>query len=119
MSYSEKILSQIELKVKEVCLRTYILTYGSQYKACAVEDMVEMFEIEKETVYKLISKMIIYNQVQGAWDQPSQCIVMHSVCPSRLQQSALSFSDKVRYPWLFLNNHEFQILSLITTHFSS
>ena len=49
-------------------------------------------------VYKLVSKMIFNDQLQGSWHQPSQCVVMQSDKSSQLQMVCTAYADKVDYP---------------------
>ena len=55
----------------------------------------EMFELEKEVVHAIVSKMIISEELMASLDEPSQCMVMHRTEPSRLQSLSLQLSDKI------------------------
>ena len=55
----------------------------------------EMFELEKEAVHAIVSKMIISEELMASLDEPTQCMVMHRTEPSRLQSLALQLSDKI------------------------
>ena len=39
--------------------------------------------------------MMVNEQLQGAWDDPSQCVIMHAQVTSKLQRAALQLSEKV------------------------
>merc|ERR1712127_834813 len=62
-----------------------------------------MFSLGAPVVHRVISKMMIKDELLGAWDQPSGAIVMQSVEPSRLQKSALYYADKAA---LFVDQNE-------------
>lgn len=62
-----------------------------------------MFELPKNTVHSIISKMMISEELHASWDQPTGSIVMHKVEPTRLQALALQFADKAA---LFVENNE-------------
>ena len=43
----------------------------------------------------IVSKLIINEEIRGAWDQPTNTIVMQNVESSHLQTAAIQFADKV------------------------
>lgn len=43
----------------------------------------------------LCSKMIISEELSASLDEPSECLIMHRVEPSRLQLLALHLTDKL------------------------
>ena len=54
-----------------------------------------MFDLEKESVHAIVSKMIINEELMASLDEPSQCMVMHRTEPSRLQSLSLQLADKI------------------------
>jgi len=94
MPYSDLVKNMVIQKVKEEALRAYLFTYGSLYVAISLATLQSMFDLPSATVYRMTSKMMVNEQLQGAWDQPSQCIVMHGHELTRLQKAALRYSDK-------------------------
>jgi translation initiation factor 3 subunit C len=38
--------------------------------------------------------MMIAEELQGSWDQPTRTVVMHNMDASRLQELAVQFADK-------------------------
>ena len=57
--------------------------------------MSELFELKKETVHAIVSKMIINEELMASLDEPSECMVMHRTEPTRLQSLSLQLSDKI------------------------
>ena len=57
--------------------------------------MSEMFELEKQTVHAIASKMIINEELMASLDEPTECMVMHRTEPSRLQSLSLQLADKI------------------------
>jgi len=55
----------------------------------------ELFELKKETVHAIVSKMIINEELMASLDEPSECMVMHRTEPTRLQSLSLQLSDKI------------------------
>jgi len=62
-----------------------------------------MFDLPEPSIHKIASKMMVNEQLQGAWDEPSGCIVMHAVEHTRLQKAALAYADKAA---LFVEQNE-------------
>ncbi|KAL9980754.1 hypothetical protein ACROYT_G009391 [Oculina patagonica] len=58
--------------------------------------LAEMFDLPPSVVHSTISKMIINEELQASWDEPTQTVVMHRGAePSLLQSLALQLADKV------------------------
>jgi translation initiation factor 3 subunit C len=90
----ERVLGQLRARVKEEGLRTYLLTCAAHYEAVSLASLAAMFDLPEAAVHGIVSKMIAGEELRGAHDQPSRCVVMHDVEPSRLQQLASQFADK-------------------------
>mmetsp|Transcript_22673 Transcript_22673/g.27777 ORF Transcript_22673/g.27777 Transcript_22673/m.27777 type:complete len:388 (+) Transcript_22673:101-1264(+) len=82
-------------KVKEESLRTFMLTYGSHYNSMKQSQLCELFGLDNNQVHAIVSKMMIGEELQASWDQPTASIVLHKVEPTHLQALALQFSDKI------------------------
>ena len=61
----------LQRKVQEETLRTYVLTFSSQYSTLSLKSLCTMFDLSEPTVKKLLSKMMVNEQLAGAWDQPA------------------------------------------------
>jgi len=59
------------------------------------DTLSQLFELEKTSVYAIISKMIINEELMASLDEPTQCMVMHRSEPSRLQSLSMQLADKV------------------------
>merc|ERR1719510_798649 len=92
---ADKVRTMLARKIQEETLRTYLFTYSKVYDSISVVTLSEMFELEKESVHAIVSKMIISEELMASLDEPSQCMVMHRTEPSRLQSLALQLSDKI------------------------
>jgi translation initiation factor 3 subunit C len=93
--YPEIVKASLENAMKEVALRTFLIRYGRQYVAISLEKLVRMFQLDATKVHSIVSRMMIKEELEGAWDQTTNCIVMYSTQPNSLQQCALQFADKV------------------------
>jgi len=92
---ADKVRKMLCRKIQEETLRTYLFTYSKVYDSISVVTLSEMFELEKEAVHAIVSKMIISEELMASLDEPSQCMVMHRTEPSRLQSLSLQLSDKI------------------------
>ena len=90
-AYVQELLTQA---IKEYGLRMYLIVFGSSYVSISLESLQTMFELPKNTVVRITSKMMVSQDLDGVWDQPSQTLVMHASQPSRLQKAALAYADK-------------------------
>ena len=82
-------------KIKEEALRTYMLAYSSHYKSMKLAQLCELFAMKENEVHAVVSKMMISDELQASWDQPTASIILHKLEPSHLQALALQFADKV------------------------
>jgi len=103
MPQSEIVFAKVKHKIQEVGLRTYLLSYGPYYNALSLAALCDMFELEEKECYRLCSKMMVSEKLQGAWDQPSKCIYIFAGATNNLQKAALQFSEKAE---LFLQQNE-------------
>lgn len=92
---SDKVRAMLTRLIKEESLRTYLFTYSHVYASISMATLAEMFELEKNVVHSIISKMIINEELMASLDDPTQTVVMHRSEPSRLQSLALQLADKV------------------------
>ena len=91
---SEEIKTMLGEKIKQTGLRTYLLAFSSQYDSLSLTQLCEMFEMGKNEVHSVVSKMMINRDLIASWDQPTETIVMRKVEPSALQVLALQFAEK-------------------------
>jgi translation initiation factor 3 subunit C len=90
----EEIRTLLTEKIKQTGLRTYLLAFSSQYDSLSHDQLCEMFEMGKNEVHSVVSKMMINHDLIASWDQPTGTIVMRKVEPSALQVLALQFAEK-------------------------
>ncbi|XP_027052968.1 eukaryotic translation initiation factor 3 subunit C-like [Pocillopora damicornis] len=92
----EQVQEMLSRKIQEESLRTYLFTYNSVYDSLSLHLLAEMFDLPPSVVHSTISKMIINEELQASWDEPTQTVVMHRGAePSLLQNLALQLADKV------------------------
>ncbi|KAL3990909.1 Eukaryotic translation initiation factor 3 subunit 8 N-terminus family protein [Acanthocheilonema viteae] len=92
---SEKVKEMVIRRIQEESLRTYLLMYSTVYTTVSLETLSQLFELDKSTVHSVISKMIISEELSASLDEPTDCLIMHRVEPSRLQLLALHLTDKL------------------------
>jgi translation initiation factor 3 subunit C len=99
----DEVLSLLHTKIQEEGLRTYLFTYSPYYDSLSLDELCSMFELERNVVHSIVSKMMINEELHASWDQPTNDIVMNQVEPTRLQSLALQFADKAA---TFVENNE-------------
>jgi translation initiation factor 3 subunit C len=87
---AELMTSQIKLEG----LRTYLFAFSAQYDSLSLSQLCLMFEMSKNEVHSVVSKMMISRELYASWDQPTETIVLRRVEPSSLQVLALQFAEK-------------------------
>jgi translation initiation factor 3 subunit C len=92
---AEAVKEMVISRIQEETLRTYLLMYSTVYNTVSLPVLCGLFELDKKRVYSIISKMIINEELSAALDEPTDCLIMHRVEPSRLQKLALNFTDKL------------------------
>jgi len=92
---ADKVREMLTKKIQEETMRTYLFTYSKVYDSISVVTLSEMFEMEKEAVHAIVSKMIINEELMASLDEPTECMVMHRTEPSRLQSLSLQLADKI------------------------
>lgn len=95
MPKQAEVLEMLKGKLQEEGLRTYLFAYASQYSSLSLDQLCTMFELSPQKVGSISSRMIINDEIHGAWDQPTSTIVMHNIEATKLQSAAVQFSDKV------------------------
>jgi translation initiation factor 3 subunit C len=90
----EQIKAMLVEKIKLEALRTYLFAYSAQYDSLSLTQLCGMFEMSKNEVHSVVSKMMINRELYASWDQPTETIVLRKVEPTSLQVMALQFADK-------------------------
>jgi len=98
-----EVMGLLHSKIQEEGLRTFLFTYSPYYDALSHKELCEAFSLEHGRVHSIMSKMMINEELHASWDQPTNCVVMHQVEPTRLQSLALQFADKAN---TFVENNE-------------
>ncbi|KAK5967664.1 Eukaryotic translation initiation factor 3 subunit C [Trichostrongylus colubriformis] len=93
---SESVKEMVVKRIQTESLRTYLLMYSTVYTTVSLEKLSTLFELDKKQVHSVISKMIIQEELSATLDEPTDCLMMHRVEPSRLQMIALNFTDKLQ-----------------------
>ena len=81
-------------KIKLEGLRTYLFAFSAQYDSLSLGQLCAMFEMSKNEVHSVVSKMMINRELYASWDQPTETIVLRRVEPSSLQVMSLQLAEK-------------------------
>ncbi len=91
---AEGIKTMLASKIKLEGLRTYLFAFSKQYESLSLTQLCAMFEMSKNEVHSVVSKMIINRELLASWDQPTETIVLRKAEPSPVQVMALQYSEK-------------------------
>uniref|UniRef100_A0A7E4UPA8 PCI domain-containing protein n=1 Tax=Panagrellus redivivus TaxID=6233 RepID=A0A7E4UPA8_PANRE len=92
---ADTVKEMVVKRIQEESLRTYLLMYSTVYITVSLSNLVETFELPTQKVYAIISKMIIQEELSATLDEPTNCLIMHRIEPSRLQVAALTLTEKL------------------------
>jgi len=90
----EQIQAVLIKEIKLAGLRTYLFAYSAQYDSLSLVQLCGMFDMSKNEVHSVVSKMMINRELHASWDQPTETIVLHNIEPSTLQLLALQYAEK-------------------------
>ena len=76
-------------------MRTYLLTYATQYSSIGMNELIEKFSMEQNDLHCVASEMIIHHDLRATWDQTTNSIIFHNSQPSRLQRACLGFVENI------------------------
>lgn len=85
---------KLKAQVQEVALETFLISFGPQLSSISFNRLLE-FGLPRKTTYKVASKLIFDDHLQGAWDQANDCLIIHAVEATPLQAEALTYVEKV------------------------
>ena len=88
------IQAMLKEKIKLEGLRTYLFAFSAQYDSLSLSQLCGMFEMTKNEVHSVVSRMMINRELFASWDQPTETIVLRKVEPNSLQVMALQFAEK-------------------------
>ncbi|KAL3091723.1 hypothetical protein niasHT_024305 [Heterodera trifolii] len=91
---SEAVKQMLIQRVQEETLRTYLLMYSTTYSTVSLANLCDQFELSKQRVYSIISKMIIQEELSAKFDESTDCLIMHKMEPSKLQLMSLQATEK-------------------------
>ncbi|TPP65677.1 Eukaryotic translation initiation factor 3 subunit C [Fasciola gigantica] len=92
---SKRVKTILEGRIKEESLRSFLFTYSAIHDSISLDRLSEYFEMPKSSVYSIVSKMIINQELAASLEVPSDLLIMHKTERSRLQTLALQLSEKV------------------------
>jgi len=81
-------------QIQRESLRAFLIAHYSHYDSLSLEKLAERFELTKEEAHAVVSKMLLAGELHACWDQPTECITVQHMEPSKLQFLALQFADK-------------------------
>lgn len=103
-SKADEVKEMLKNKIKEESLRTYLFTFNKVYDSLSMLNLAEMFELPPQVVHSIVSKMIINEELQASWDEPTQTLILnHGAEPTLLQSLTLQLADKIG---TLVDNHE-------------
>jgi hypothetical protein len=65
---AEDIRKALTDKVKETCLKCYLILYSSQFTSLAADNLAKKFEISESCVFGIVNSMILSSELNAKWN---------------------------------------------------
>jgi len=103
MPEGETVKARTVQLIKEEALRTYLLSFAERYTSVELISLGEMFSLSKSVCFRIVSQLMVEDQLHAIWDQATECIIMQSTPTNKLQRAALAYAEKIG---LFVEQNE-------------
>lgn len=94
MPGADAIKDMLKEKFQVEGMRTFFFTYSNHYDSIGLEDLAASFALPTSTIYSIVSKMIMNEELHASFDHNTKTIIFYRVEPSRLQYLAMQLADK-------------------------
>ncbi|CEM01904.1 unnamed protein product [Vitrella brassicaformis CCMP3155] len=91
----KRVKANVTEHVKREALRTYLFTYSSLYESFALTQLSKMFDLPVKEIHRIVSKMMISQEIPATWDESSECILVHRIDPNPIQYLATQLAERV------------------------
>jgi len=91
----DEVKEMLQRNVREVALQTFILKYSRAFSSLSIDFLSSMSGLPPKSVHSILSRMMINEEIQSCWHQPSRTVVMYQAEPNRMQSLVLQYSEKI------------------------
>ncbi|PKI83514.1 Translation initiation factor 3 subunit c [Malassezia vespertilionis] len=90
----EQVLEKLARHIQEEGLRTYLFNFGPHYDSLSLSLLVDTFELGKDMVRSIVSRMIWNDELAATLDPIHDVVVFQRMEVNKVQQLALSMADR-------------------------
>jgi len=83
------------VKVKEQAFKCYLLTIQNIYDSVNIESIAKDFELDKDYVHSMISKLVFNKEIKAYLDIDSNCLIFEKGDVNKLESKAITLADRV------------------------
>eukprot|EP01133_Synstelium_polycarpum_P015765 gene15765-18737_t len=91
----EAVRARLNRIVQEVSLKTFLFTYSVYYDTMLLSELSERFQLPKNHVHSIVSKMMANHEISASWEHSTETITFHRSEQTKLQYLALHYSDSL------------------------
>lgn len=91
---SENVKQMLLQRIQEDTMHTYLLMYSTVYNTVSLSALCEQFQLSRQRVYTIISKMILQEELSAKFDESTDSLIIQKVEPSKLQLLSLQAAEK-------------------------
>eukprot|EP01132_Coremiostelium_polycephalum_P005374 gene5374-6706_t len=91
----ETVREKLNKIIQEVSLKTFLFTYSVYYDTMSLTELSDRFQLPKNHVHSIISKMMTNHEISASWDHSTETITFHRAEQTKLQYLALNYSESL------------------------
>jgi translation initiation factor 3 subunit C len=91
-------------KVKEQAFKCYVFSLQNCYDSISIESIATRFDLDKDAVHAIISKLVFNREIKAYLDIDSNCLIFEKGDTNKLESKALILADRVST--LLVNNEK-------------
>ncbi|KAI3385491.1 hypothetical protein SNEBB_003394 [Seison nebaliae] len=91
-----EVKERLVIKIKEECLRTYLIINNHLYLTISIEKLAKQFELEEGQVRKILCQMICNEEFPASIEDNTNCVTIHQNSTARdVEKNGIALSERI------------------------